>query len=174
VTAPGSGFDLNDLASQIIVGTTAGFVSAWVSIVVFRSQRRWERRETGYEEVLEALQKMKASNDEQWNYEITYREMSPEKIEYVSTLWRAGKETAFKYADIGSNFLSDDVEKVLSKFRDELENHSEFHSLAEEIDYHSGCIRRTLNAVKQMARQDAKRSGRFWKFRLKLDSEKSN
>ena len=150
------------MLDEIIVGVLSGIFSGLgvtvVSFYIWRSQRLWERRGAGYKAVLEALQAMKAANDEEYNDEITYKNMPEARQIELADTWRANKVIVYRFADIGALETDEKVEEPLNTLRNDLENHSQFHSRFEDLDHCGAAITRAMTAVKNVALEDARGS----------------
>jgi len=137
--------------SGIVAGTVTGIFSSWLANRWFRSQRRWERKEEAYREVLEALHKMSAGNDEELTAEMQRRDLPEARLGDLTRQWQEGKSVVYKYADLGSVAISPCVEKILERFRSRLENSPRPDSLFEELDRSGHEVRVALNAIKAAA-----------------------
>lgn len=139
------------ILSEIVVAVVTGIFSSWLANRWFRSQRRWERKEDSYREVLEALHKMSAENDEELTAAMQHRDLPEARLEELSLQWREGKAVVYKYADLGSVAISPRVEKILGKLRSRLENDPQADSLFEELDNNGHQVRIALDAIKAAA-----------------------
>lgn len=148
---------MGGILPEIIIAVATGIFSSWLANHWFQSQYRWERKEESYRELLEALQQMKAANGVQYNAEITNQPISEERIKELRLQWRQGKAMAYRYADLGSVQISSEVEEILGKMRDGIENSQIHHSLFEELDNDGHQVKVALEAVKAVAKADRQR-----------------
>jgi hypothetical protein len=107
---------------------------------------------------LEALQAMKAANDEMYDAEICGRTIREERQKKLTETWLANKVVAYRFADIGSVETDERVESILNTPRKEIEDHAQFHSYFEDLDNDGAATGKALRAVKEVALEDARAS----------------
>ncbi len=152
---------MDQLLSQFIVAVPTGLGSAWLALVEFQAQRRWEKKEEAYKEVLEALHEMRRANDTLHEAELEGREFSDERREALYGRWRKGQQVVYRFADIGSVVLSPAAEKVLVDLKSGLEKR--FDSYFEELDTSFGLLRTAMMSMKRVAIADRRRLV-WWKL----------
>jgi hypothetical protein len=153
---------MNEIISQIIVAVPTGLGAAWLTLFKYQAQRRWERKEDAYKEVLEALHEMRRANDVLYDAELNRWDIPEERQKILHGRWRNGQVIAYRYADIGSVILSPEAEKILANLRSELEQ--SFDSYFEELDAHCHHLRIAMDALKRVALADRQRFV-WWKLR---------
>jgi hypothetical protein len=156
------GGGMNPLLSQFVVAVPIGLGSAWLALIKFQAQRRWERKEDAYKEVLEALHEMRQSNDVLYEAELGRWELPDERLKSLHERWRDGQRVVYKFADIGSVVLSPEAEKILISLKAGLEGH--FDSYFEELDADFGHLRSAMTAMKRVALADRQRLV-WWKLK---------
>ena len=152
---------MDQTISGIVVGVVTGVASSVISILVFRTQRRWERKEDAYKEVLEALHEMKAASSIEYNAAIEMRDLSSERVEIIYKRWFAGRAVVDRYADIGSVVLSTEAEDVLSTLKRELEKSYDTSFERADNDNHNVGI--ALAALKALAIKEQHKSPFIWR-----------
>jgi hypothetical protein len=157
-----AGANLDQILSQLIVGIPTGLGAAWLALFKFQAQRRWERKEEAYREVLEALHEMRRANDVLYEIELERRDVSEDRLQALRERWRNGQLVVYRFADIGSVLLSPDAERVLSDLKKRLEGH--FDSYFEELEEHFEHLKIAMASMKRVAVADRQRLV-WWKFK---------
>src|SRR5438045_3566738 len=145
-----------------LVGTLVGLATGITSVFAYRAQREWEKKREAYQHILEALQLMKAANDVLYDAEICHRELNEMRLDELSSQWNAGKNIAYKYADIGSVDTNATAERILIDLRKALDERPRTNSMFEALDNDGAAVGAALRAIKAERIADARRSG-FWR-----------
>jgi hypothetical protein len=145
------------------------FISAFVAMIVatvtaifahtrYRLEKLWDRKFQSYIEIIEAMHYIKMLLTLEMNAEIEKREIDDDRRRELNERWKAADLTLRKTADIASLLISQEAEKYLRDFIDNLTNSEKGKdTYFELIDEQYDVIDKALNKIVKLATLDVKR-----------------
>ncbi|MBY6071228.1 hypothetical protein KUV35_07990 [Marinobacter salsuginis] len=140
-----------DFLSGITIAVVASFLSAWLTLRRFRTERWWERKAEAYIHLVEALHEMSLVPSEEIAAGSGHRKelTEDEKAELWESFERA-KKKVWKIADSSDFIISSDVLAVIQEMNRGLGHASHHTNWIEFLDDSNSAINECLNKVKKI------------------------
>ncbi|MEX2474471.1 hypothetical protein [Marinobacter sp.] len=140
-----------DFLSGITIAVVASFLSAWLTLRRFRTERWWERKAEAYINLVEALHEMSLVPSEEIAAGAGHRKelAEDEKAELWENFERA-KKKVWKIADSSDFIISSDVLEVIQEMNRGLGHASHNTNWIEFLDDSNSAINECLNKVKKI------------------------
>lgn len=152
--------EMLDIIRQITVGAVIAVIAAYVAVRLslrrFYSEKWWEKKAEAYSAILEALHYMKRSFDEDWDAEVTGREVPEERKEELQKKYREAYDELKKRIDVEQYVLSDEAVAELSSFQKAYSRAKDTIHWSEYIEGSWGAINDTLEQMRTIAKTDLK------------------
>ena len=149
-----------ELSSQIAVGgitaVIASYLTVWLSLRRFYSEKWWEKKAEAYSTTLDALHYMKRFFDENLNAQMMHRGLPEDRNQDLNKKFHKAYDELKKRIDIGQFVLSDEAVAALSAFQTEYNKAKDAESLVEYFDESWGATEHALKQMRAIARADLK------------------
>jgi hypothetical protein len=161
VTKADSGTNLIPFAENLAVGVVVALVSAWLTVFLalrrFYSEKWWERKWEAYSGLLDALHHIKNYDDHYSAFEERNAEL-PEKAKILLTekLQNSMAEVR-KQRDVGSLVISEQAVKAIDDLLGEFETSTHSEIWYEVIELHLAATNKCIRSVCEIAKKDLKR-----------------
>jgi hypothetical protein len=154
------GPSLINFLSQTLIGAIiaiiASWVTVWLSLRRFYSEKWWEKKAEAYAAILEALHYMKRAFDEDFDAMIVGREVPEERKKQLNDKYREAYDELMKRTDVEQYVLSDEAVTELLSFQKAYSKAKDTHDFFDYIEGSLSTINDTMKRMRDIAKVDLK------------------
>ena len=140
--------------SAVAIAALSSWITVYLSLNKFRSERWWEKKVQAYERVIEAFHKAKKFASEYLDAEYKGKEVDKDRDLELRRLSKEARDEIARASDIGSFVLSEDALKVIAKYLAEEEAMPRQESWYEYLEADWSLIDRFMKEFTTTAKRD--------------------
>ncbi len=139
---------------QILITVSGAFLAAWLATKRYRSDKLWDKKETTYSELINALHQMKWPASQHIDADREQRKISDEESEKFWFDFKIARKNVCRIAESSSFTVSSDVLTAIGQLENELNTARNVNSWSEHIHLEYSAVDKCIKKIKKIGITD--------------------